>query len=80
MVDSKQISFNPAVELSYLKPSEQKDFLEAMDANTKYFDSWAGIKIGGEQLSISLTALTVLVYIAIGAFGGIRWYYTHRRY
>ena len=25
-------SFNPAVELSYLKPSEQKDFLEAMDA------------------------------------------------
>lgn len=31
MVDSKQISFNPAVELSYLKPSEQKDFLEAMD-------------------------------------------------
>ena len=32
MVDSKQIAFNPAVELSYLKPSEQKDFLEAMDA------------------------------------------------
>ena len=32
MVDSKQISFNPAVELSYMKPNEQKDFLEAMDA------------------------------------------------
>lgn len=32
MVDFKQIAFNPAVELSYLKPSEQKDFLEAMDA------------------------------------------------
>ena len=32
MVDSKQIAFNPAVELSYLKSSEQKDFLEAMDA------------------------------------------------
>ncbi len=31
MVDEKQISFNPAVELSYLKPEEQKDFLEAMD-------------------------------------------------
>ena len=26
-----QIAFNPAVELSYLKPSEQKEFLEAMD-------------------------------------------------
>lgn len=32
MVDSKQIAFNPAVELSYLKPNEQKEFLEAMDA------------------------------------------------
>lgn len=32
MVDSKQIAFNPAVELSYLKPGEQKEFLEAMDA------------------------------------------------
>lgn len=31
MVDEKKIAFNPAVELSYLKPSEQKDFLEAMD-------------------------------------------------
>ena len=31
MVDAKQISFNPAVELSYLKPEEQKSFLEAMD-------------------------------------------------
>ncbi len=30
MVDSKQIAFNPAVEISYLKPDEQKDFLEAM--------------------------------------------------
>lgn len=31
MVDEKKISFNPAVELSYLKPEEQKFFLEAMD-------------------------------------------------
>ena len=31
MVDEKKIGFNPAVELSYLKPSEQKEFLEAMD-------------------------------------------------
>lgn len=31
MVDEKKIAFNPAVELSYLKPSEQKKFLEAMD-------------------------------------------------
>ena len=31
MVDEKKIAFNPAVELSYLKPSEQKELLEAMD-------------------------------------------------
>jgi len=31
MVDTKQIAFNPGVELSYLKDKEQLDFLEAMD-------------------------------------------------
>ena len=32
MVDEKKISFNPAVELSYLDESQQRDFLEAMDS------------------------------------------------
>ena len=31
MVDEKKIAFKPAVEISYLKPNEQQDFLEAMD-------------------------------------------------
>ena len=31
MVDEKKIAFNPAVELSYLKPEEQREFLDAMD-------------------------------------------------
>ena len=31
MVDQKQISFNPAVELSYLKAEEQEMFIQAMD-------------------------------------------------
>ena len=31
LVDCKQISFNPAVELSYLSPEEQETFLQAMD-------------------------------------------------
>ena len=30
LVDQKKISFNPAVELSYLADSEQRDFFEAM--------------------------------------------------
>lgn len=31
MVDEKKISFNPAVELSYLDENQQRDFLEAME-------------------------------------------------
>ena len=31
MVDEKKISFNPAVELSYLDEAQQRDFLEAME-------------------------------------------------
>ena len=31
MVDEKKIAMNPAVELSYLKPNEQKQLLEAID-------------------------------------------------
>ena len=31
LVDCKQISFNPAVELSYLSPEEQETLLQAMD-------------------------------------------------
>ena len=33
MVDEKKVSFNPAVELSYLDEKQQQDFLEAMDAS-----------------------------------------------
>ena len=32
MVDDKKLAFNPAVELSYLKPEEQKEFLMAMES------------------------------------------------
>ncbi len=31
LVDDKKIAFNPAVELSYLKPGEQKEFFKAME-------------------------------------------------
>ena len=32
MVDNRKIAFNPAVELSYLKPDEQTDLLDAIDS------------------------------------------------
>ena len=58
------------------------DFILALLAlwgfcNTKYFEEWSQIHIGGNQLSFSLTALIVLVYLGIGAFGSLRWYYFH---
>lgn len=31
LVDEKKIAFNPAVELSYMKPEEQKEFYEAIE-------------------------------------------------
>ncbi|MBP3802420.1 MAG: ParB/RepB/Spo0J family partition protein [Oribacterium sp.] len=31
LVDEKKIAFNPAVELSYMKPEEQKEFFKAME-------------------------------------------------
>ena len=40
--------------------------------NTKYFKLWSKIKIGDDQFSISITALIILIYIAIGAFGFVR--------
>ena len=33
LVDEKKISFNPAVELSYLDEAQQRDFLQTMDEN-----------------------------------------------
>ena len=38
LVDQKKISFNPAVELSYLDEQQQRDFLEAMN-DTQNFPS-----------------------------------------
>ena len=32
MVDERKMAFNPAVELSYLRPDEQRDLLETMDS------------------------------------------------
>ena len=41
MVDEKKIAFNPAVELSYLDESQQRDFLEAMeDTIIKLLEQW----------------------------------------
>ena len=45
--------------------------------NTKYFEAWSHVHLGGSQISFSLTALIILAYIGVGAFGSLRWYYFH---
>lgn len=47
--------------------------------NTRFFAAWSEVTIGGDQLSLSLTALVIIIYLIIGAFGLVRWYYVHRR-
>ena len=46
--------------------------------NSSFFNDWSGIMIGGEQLSVSVTALVIIVYLAFAAFGFIQWYYRRR--
>ena len=55
MVDEKKISFNPAVELSYLDESQQRDFLEA-NAPTRSWPSgtrWRSSRCSDISVSMS---------------------------
>lgn len=66
LVDCKQISFNPAVELSYLSPEEQETFLQAMDEDsgqtltvTEYIDGTqkrSYTATSGQTYSFNITA------------------------
>lgn len=48
-------------------------------AHTDYFEIWKTVKLGNDQLTISLTALVILTYLILALANAIRWYYTHRR-
>ena len=68
MVDEKKIAFNPAVELSYLKPSEQKEFLEAIaglqaiesGSITLFDDNGKGTELAGmDSISINKAGISL---------------------
>lgn len=63
MVDERKIAFNPAVELSYLKPEEQKDFLEAMDyaQTTPSLSQAQRLKKFGQEGKCSLDAMCAIM-------------------
>ena len=43
--------------------------------NTAYFKAWSKVYIGGEQFSISITALIILAYVIVGLISVIKWRY-----
>ena len=63
MVDEKKIAFNPAVEISYLKPNEQQDFLEAMDyaQSTPSLSQAQRLKKFSQQGKCSLDAMCAIM-------------------
>ena len=46
--------------------------------NSTFFIEWSNIMVGGEQISVSVTALVIFFYLAFAAFGVIQWYYRRR--
>ena len=46
--------------------------------NTPFFVEWSHIMVVGGQVSISVTTLICLGYVAVGIFGICRWYYSRR--
>ena len=64
MVDEKKIAFNPAVEISYLKPNEQQDFLEAMDyaQSTPSLSQAQRLKKFSQEGKCSLDAMCAIMF------------------
>ena len=64
MVDEKKISFNPAVELSYLDESQQRDFLEAIPYPIKR-QCWRSSPHGRALQTLSISRTMALVVLAL---------------
>ena len=47
---------------------------------TEYFTEWSKIMIGGDQFSISLTALVVICYLILGVVSWVKWRYFERHH
>lgn len=63
MVDEKKIAFNPAVELSYLKPDEQTQLLDAMDSEqaTPSLSQAQRMKKYSQEEKLSLDVMTAIM-------------------
>ncbi len=63
MVDEKKIAFNPAVELSYLKPQEQTELLDAMESEqaTPSLSQAQRLKKFSQEGRLSLDVMRVIM-------------------
>ena len=63
MVDEKKIAFNPAVELSYLKPQEQTELLDAMESEqaTPSLSQAQRLKKFGQEGRLSLDVMRAIM-------------------
>ena len=48
--------------------------------NSRFFVKWSKIIIGGDQISISVTALIIIIYIFVAVIAFVSWYYSRRKY
>ncbi|MBQ0066262.1 MAG: hypothetical protein KBT48_10915, partial [Firmicutes bacterium] len=42
---------------------------------TSFYHTWSQIKLGGDQMSFSISALIILIYIGIAIYGLLKWYF-----
>lgn len=75
MVDEKKISFNPAVELSYLKPQEQQSFLAAMDyaQAAPSLSQAQRMKKKSQESGCSLDDMCGIIRAPVPVCGGVVW-------
>ena len=68
MVDEKKIAFNPAVELSYLDESQQRDFLEAMlQSSLMQMDVGPlfGLFLQSFFIGITMRILSIVIFVIV---------------
>lgn len=73
--DEKKISFNPAVELSYLKPQEQQSFLAAMDyaQAAPSLSQAQRMKKKSQESGCSLDDMCGIIRAPVPVCGGVVW-------
>lgn len=41
---------------------------------TSFYHSWSQVKLGGDQLSFSISAMIIVFYMSVAVYGLVKWY------